>query len=105
EGIDVDPASAGGAEVDSVPAELALDLDERVKVGLITLCSREKELYLELFEQQILSRRMVALLAARADRLIDRVRDHGEAGSAGWMRLSGRPQARLRAPVVPPPRG
>jgi CPA1 family monovalent cation:H+ antiporter len=97
EGIDVDPASAGGAEVDSVPAELALDLDERVKVGLITLCSREKELYLELFEQQILSRRMVALLAARADRLIDRVRDHGEAGYEEWLRVISRPDAGFRA--------
>ena len=52
-------------------------LDERLKVGLVTLCTREKELYLELFEQQILSRRMVAVLAARADRLIDAVRDRG----------------------------
>src|SRR5262249_57147723 len=76
-----------------VPAELALDLDERVRVGLITLCSREKELYLELFEQQILSRRMVALLAARADRLIDRVRDHGAAGYAEWLQLISRPDA------------
>ena len=97
EGIDVDPASAGGAEVESVPAELALDLDERVRVGLITLCSREKELYLELFEQQILSRRMVALLAARADRLIDRVRDHGAEGYAEWLQLISRPDAGFRA--------
>src|SRR5262249_21569100 len=96
EGIDVDPASAGGAEVESVPAELALDLGERVRVGLITLCSREKELYLELFEQQILSRRMVALLAARADRLIDRVRDHGAAGYAEWLRLLSAPAAGFR---------
>ena len=80
EGIAVDPASAGDAEIESAPAELALDLDERVKVGLVTLCTREKELYLELFEQQILSRRMVAVLAARADRLIDAVRDRGVAG-------------------------
>ncbi|HET6222698.1 MAG TPA: cation:proton antiporter, partial [Dongiaceae bacterium] len=60
EGLAADPASAGEAEVEAVPAELALDLDERVKVGLVTLCTREKELYLEQFEQQILSRRMVA---------------------------------------------
>ena len=69
----------------SAPAELALDLDERVKVGLVTLCTREKELYLELFEQQTLSRRMVAVLTARADRLIDTVRDHG----AGGLRADG----------------
>jgi hypothetical protein len=64
---------------------LALDLDERVKVGLVTLCTREKELYLEQFEQQILSRRMVAVLAARADRLIDSVRDKGVAGYEEWL--------------------
>lgn len=97
EGIDVDPASAGEAEIESVPAELALDLDERVKVGLVTLCSREKELYLELFEQQILSRRMVAMLAARADRLIDTVRDHGAAGYEEWLYKISRPDAGFRA--------
>ena len=85
-GIDADPASAGQAEVEAAPPELALDLEERVKVGLVTLCSREKELYLEQFEQQILSRRMVAMLAARADRLIDTVRDRGEEGYEAWLR-------------------
>jgi len=96
EGIDADPASAGDAEIESAPAELALDLDERVKVGLVTLCTREKELYLELFEQQILSRRMVAVLAARADRLIDTVRDHGVAGYEQWLRDISRPDAGFR---------
>jgi len=96
EGIDVDPASAGDAEIESVPAELALDLDERVKVGLVTLSTREKELYLELFEQQILSRRMVAVLAARADRLIDTVRDRGEAGYEEWLHNISRPDAGFR---------
>ncbi len=95
-GIDADPASAGQAEVESVPPELALDLDERVKVGLVTLSTREKELYLELFEQQILSRRMVAMLAASADRLIDTVRDRGEAGYETWLRDISRPAAGLR---------
>ena len=84
DGIDVDPASAGDAERRGrCPPDLALDLDERVKIGLVTLCTREKELYLEQFEQQILSRRMVAILAARADRLIDTVRDKGVAGLRG----------------------
>jgi CPA1 family monovalent cation:H+ antiporter len=96
DGIDADPASAGDAEIESAPAELALDLDERVKVGLVTLCTREKELYLELFEQQILSRRMVAVLAARADRLIDTVRDHGVAGYEQWLRDISRPDAGFR---------
>jgi CPA1 family monovalent cation:H+ antiporter len=97
EGLAVDPASAGDVEIESVPAELALDLDERVKVGLVTLCTREKELYLELFEQQILSRRMVAVLAADADRLIDAVRDRGVEGYEGWLHDISRPDAGFRA--------
>lgn len=97
EGIAADPASAGDADIESVPAELALDLDERVKVGLVTLCTREKELYLEQFEQQILSRRMVAVLAARADRLIDSVRDKGAAGYEEWLNRISRPDAGFRA--------
>jgi CPA1 family monovalent cation:H+ antiporter len=80
EGIDADPISAGEAEVEAPPPKLDLTMDERLKVGLLTLCTQEKELYLELFEQQTLSRRMIALLAARADRLIDAVRDRGVAG-------------------------
>ncbi|MBI3199495.1 MAG: cation:proton antiporter, partial [Rhodospirillales bacterium] len=95
-GIDVDPASAGDAEVESAPEELALDLDERVKIGLVTLCTREKELYLELFEQQILSRRMVAVLAARADRLIDTVRDRGVEGYEKWLEEISRPDRGFR---------
>jgi CPA1 family monovalent cation:H+ antiporter len=96
EGLDVDPASAGGAEIEAPPPELALDLDERVKVGLVTLSTREKELYLELFEQQILSRRMVAVLAARVDRLIDTVRDRGAAGYEDWLHNIARPDTGFR---------
>jgi CPA1 family monovalent cation:H+ antiporter len=96
EGIAADPASAGEHEFASAPAELALDLDERVKVGLVTLCTREKELYLEQFEQQILSRRMVAVLAADADRLIDSVRDKGVAGYEAWLSDISRPDWRFR---------
>jgi len=95
-GIDVDPASAGAAEVESVPEDLALDFDERVKIGLVTLCTRERELYLELFEQQILSRRMVAVLAARADRLIDTVRDRGVKGYEEWLEEISRPDLGFR---------
>jgi CPA1 family monovalent cation:H+ antiporter len=95
-GMDVDPVSAGEAEVEAPPPELALDLEERVKVGLVTLCTREKEFYLELFEQQILSRRMVAVLAARADRLIDTVRDRGAAGFEQWLRAIARPDTGFR---------
>ncbi len=94
--IDVDPASAGDAEIASPPPDLALDLDERVKVGLVTLCTREKELYLEQFEQQTLSRRMVAMLAADADRLTDSVRDKGAAGYAEWLEDISRPDMGFR---------
>ena len=91
EGLAADPASAGEAEVEAVPAELALDLDERVKVGLVTLCTREKELYLEQFEQQILSRRMVAVLTARrrpADRQCAR-QGRRRATRSGWSTSRG----------------
>jgi CPA1 family monovalent cation:H+ antiporter len=73
EGIDVDPASAGTAEAESVREDLALDLEERVKIGLVTLCTRERALprALRAADQ---SRRMVAV-TRRADRLIDTVRD------------------------------
>jgi CPA1 family monovalent cation:H+ antiporter len=97
EGLDVDPISAGEAEVEAAPAELALDLDERVRVGLMTLCSREKELYLDQFEQQTLSRRLVAILTADADRLVDAVRDRGAAGYEQWLKDIARPNAGFRA--------
>jgi monovalent cation:H+ antiporter, CPA1 family len=96
EAVAVDPASAGEAEIESAPADLALDLEERVKVGLVTLCTREKELYLEQFEQQILSRRMVAALTADADRLIDSVRDKGAQGYDEWMEEISRPELGFR---------
>jgi CPA1 family monovalent cation:H+ antiporter len=79
-GLDIDPVSAGEPEIEAPPAELALELDERLTVGLLTLSSQEKELYFALFDQQTLSRRMVAVLTARADRLIDAVRDRSVTG-------------------------
>jgi CPA1 family monovalent cation:H+ antiporter len=79
-GLDIDPVSAGEPEVEAEPAELALEFGERLTVGLLTLSSQEKELYFALFEQQTLSRRMVAVLTARADRLIDAVRDRSVTG-------------------------
>ena len=79
-GLDIDPVSAGEPEVEAAPAELALEFGERLTVGLLTLSSQEKELYFALFEQQTLSRRMVAVLTARADRLIDAVRDRSVTG-------------------------
>ncbi len=97
DGLAVDPASAGEAEIEAVPGDLALPLEERVRIGLITLSTREKELYLEQFEQQILSRRMVAVLAADADRLIDSVRDNGVAGYEEWLSEISRPGLAFRA--------
>ena len=91
-----DPASAGEAEVEAMPDDLALPLDERVKIGLVTLSTHEKELYLEQFEQQILSRRMVAMLAARADRLIDTVRDKGVQGYEEWVEEVSQPDRGFR---------
>lgn len=95
-GIAVDPASAGEAEIEAPPDDLALPLAERVRIGLVTLSTREKELYLELFEQQILSRRMVAVLAARADRLIDTVRDKGAEGYEEWVEEVSHPDRGFR---------
>jgi CPA1 family monovalent cation:H+ antiporter len=80
EGLAVDPMSAGDEAIEAPPPELALDLHERLTVGLLTLCTQERQLYLEQFEQQTLSRRMVAILTARADRLIDAVRARGAEG-------------------------
>ena len=96
EGISADPASAGEGEYVAAANELALDLNERLTIGLVTLSTREKELYLDQFEQQILSRRMVAVLAARADRLIDAVRDHGVAGYEKWEEDISRPNLGFR---------
>jgi Na+:H+ antiporter len=96
EGITVDPLSAGDEEIAAPPPDLALDLDERVMVGLVTLCTQERELYLEQFEQQTLSRRMVAILAARADRLIDAVRARGVEGYQQTLRNFTLPDRRFR---------
>ena len=86
EGIAVDPVSAGDETIAAPPPELALDLAERLTVGLLTLCTQERQLYLDQFEQQTLSRRMVAILMARAERLIDAVRARGADGYQQTLR-------------------
>jgi CPA1 family monovalent cation:H+ antiporter len=96
EGIAVDPLSAGDQEIEAPPAELALDLEERLTVGLLTLSTQERELYLDQFEQQTLSRRMVANLTARADRLVDAVRDRGREGYQQTMRSFALPDLGFR---------
>ena len=106
EGLDVDPLSAGEREIAAPPADLALGLDEAPQGGTADGWSaQEKELYFALFDQQTLSRRMVATLTARADRLIDAVRDRGLQGlrrrraqlRAARARLSPRAVAASRA--------
>jgi CPA1 family monovalent cation:H+ antiporter len=62
----------------------------------VTLCTQERELYLEQFEQQTLSRRMVAILAARADRLVDAVRARGIEGYQQTIRSFAVPDRRFR---------
>jgi monovalent cation:H+ antiporter, CPA1 family len=96
EGIAADPISAGDAEVEAPPPELALDLGERLTVGLLTLCTQERDLYLEQFEQQTLSRRMVARLMARAERLVDAVRDRGSEGYQQTIREFALPDRAFR---------
>ena len=51
-----------------------------IEVGLLALVAYEKELYIEQFRAQTLSRRLVARLSTAADRLRDAVRDEGLAG-------------------------
>jgi CPA1 family monovalent cation:H+ antiporter len=95
--------AAGGASENGVAEgaasaapELALDLDQRVQIGLLTLAIREKEMVLELFDQQILSRRMVAMLVSDSDRLIDLVRDRGVVGHDRWLQDTSRPDRIFR---------
>ena len=55
----------------------ALSTDDQLQVGLLTLATREKELYLRHFEELTVSRSHLASLAVAADRLADRVRAEG----------------------------
>jgi len=56
--------------------------EEAIQVGLLTLASRERELYLRHFEERVVSRRMVARLVAAAERLADMVKTRGAVGYA-----------------------
>ena len=82
EGIDVDPLSAGDEEIEAAPAELALDLDERLKVGLVTLCTPG------------------ARALSRAVRAADAVAPHGGRPD-GARRPAGRRRARPRRRGLP----
>jgi len=57
-----------------------LSKEDRLRAGLLTLVNREKELYLQHFSSRTISGRMVPLLVATADRLVDRVKTAGEEG-------------------------
>lgn len=57
--------------------QATLSTADQVRVGLLTLAAREKELYLRHFEELTVSRSLLAGLAASADRLADRVRTEG----------------------------
>lgn len=70
-------------------SEMELSHEERLEVGLLTLSNRERELYLRHFDQQTLSRHMVTLLIAGADRLIDRVKTEGTHGYEYALRRTG----------------
>lgn len=78
-----------GEDAKRLEEEMALSAEERAAVGLLTLCNRERELYLEHFAQQTVSRRMVGLLVAGADRLIDRVKTEGVPGYDFALRRIG----------------
>lgn len=89
------PSAADKADAEAPVDELKLDVDERLGLGL-SLSLWEKQLYLSLFDQQVLSRRMVARLAAEADRLIDEVRSHGEPGYDIWLERISHPDRGYR---------
>ena len=95
--IDKKPTDAGDAEDASEAAHASLPKEARLRVGLLTLANREKELYLSHFSNATLSRRIASLRVAASDRLIDRVKTAGVEGyqeaSAEDVRLT--PASRL----------
>ncbi len=71
---------AAGPVHDGEIESLDLTPAERLQVGLLTLATREKALYVDRVVERTASKRLVAILAAAADRLIDRVKTGGVAG-------------------------
>ncbi|MGH6959328.1 MAG: cation:proton antiporter, partial [Dongiaceae bacterium] len=55
---------------------------ELLQIGLITLASREQEIYLQRFKERIISRKIVQLLLVRAGRLLDGAKTGGHDGYA-----------------------
>ncbi len=58
----------------------ALSKQEREAVGLLALATQERELYLAHFEERSISSRLVTVLSARADKLLDAATDDGVVG-------------------------
>ncbi len=64
------------------PIDLGIDpkrvsTDQIISAGLLSLATRENELYLELYGRGILDRRMTDIMRAHAGRLIDAVKSNG----------------------------
>ncbi len=74
-----------------------MNAEDSLVVGLLTLVTRERELYLRHLQEQTLGRRLVATLIAGTERTRDAVRDEGLKGwrtSTGWV-LGFGPMQRL----------
>ncbi len=98
---EVDRQVRAAAESYDLPSELAdrvivkqqpatpdrsMSEEDSLLVGLLTLVTRERELYMRHLHEQVLHRRLIASLIASTDRLRDAVRDEG---IAGWKRATG----------------
>lgn len=77
--------AAADATLESGDALLTEEV--RLKVGLITLAGRERELYLRHFSEHSISRRLAAMLIAHAGRIADRAKT---GGLAGYREAAGR---------------
>jgi Na+:H+ antiporter len=60
--------------------DIVLSDTDLLKIGLITLASREQELYLQRFKERIVSRKIVQTLVARSGWLIDGAKVGGRTG-------------------------
>jgi CPA1 family monovalent cation:H+ antiporter len=77
---------AGRTALATPQADMALAVEKRLAYGLRTLCARERELYLEHFEQQTISRHIATMLVVAAGRLLDQVQTDGVPGYALALR-------------------
>ncbi len=75
-----DAAGGIGVAGKSEAAAEALEEEDRVYIGLTTLASRERELYLEAHRDRLVSRRIADIASAQASRLQDGVKTASRAG-------------------------